>query len=50
LVSALTKGGFSPDQLQAFLPKVMESLKGKLPDDVLDKASGLLPVLETSEK
>jgi hypothetical protein len=50
LLSSLTGAGFSPDQLQKFLPGVMESLKGKLPDDVLKKVSGLLPVPETGAK
>jgi hypothetical protein len=50
LISSLTSAGFSADQLQEFLPKVMESLKGKLPDDVMKQASGLLPVPETSTK
>jgi hypothetical protein len=50
LLTGLTSAGFSTDQLQEFLPKVMESLKGKLPADVMKQASGLLPVPESSTK
>ncbi len=50
LISSLTGAGFSADQLQQFLPSLMESLKGKLPDDLLKQASGLLPMPEMSTK
>ena len=43
LVAKLSKLGFSGEQLQAFLHRVLESLKGKLPEDVTQKISGLLP-------
>jgi hypothetical protein len=36
--------GMSPDQIQSFVPKVMEFLKGKLPENVMNQISGLLPV------
>jgi hypothetical protein len=48
LVAKLNKLGFSAEQLQAFLPRVMESLKGKLPEDVMQKISGLLPTHQES--
>ena len=35
--------GMKPEQVQAFIPKVMEFLKGKLPANVMEKVSGLLP-------
>jgi hypothetical protein len=35
--------GMSPDQIQAFLPKVMEVLKNKLPENVMSQVRGLLP-------
>jgi hypothetical protein len=50
LVSSLTSAGFSGDQLEKFVPGVMESLKGKLPDDLMKQVGGLLPVPETSTK
>jgi hypothetical protein len=43
LASKLTKLGFSPDQLQGFLQNALESLRGKLPADVVDKLSSFLP-------
>jgi hypothetical protein len=36
--------GMTPDQIQGFLPKVLEFLKGKLPEDLMGKISGLLPI------
>jgi hypothetical protein len=50
LISGLTSAGLSADQLQEFLPQVMESLKSKLPGDVMKQVSGLFPVPETSTK
>jgi hypothetical protein len=38
--------GFSADQLQKFIPNVLEFLKGKLPADVMKKVSGLIPAGE----
>jgi hypothetical protein len=35
--------GMSPDQIQGFLPKVLEFLKAKLPANVMKQISGLLP-------
>jgi hypothetical protein len=43
LASKLTQLGFSAEQLQAFLPKVLEFLRGKLPGDVMSQLSGFLP-------
>jgi hypothetical protein len=48
LASKLTQLGFSAEQLQAFLPRVMEFFKGRLPADVVSKVSGLLPAAPTS--
>ena len=45
LFARLGKLGFSPDQLTAFLPKVMEFLRGKLPPEVLEKVEHLIPGL-----
>jgi hypothetical protein len=44
VVSKFSQFGFSADQIQSFLPKVMEALKDKLPEDVMKKVSGLLPM------
>jgi hypothetical protein len=44
LVSKLTQLGFSEEQLQRFLPAVLEFVKGKLPPDVVDKIMGLIPI------
>jgi hypothetical protein len=35
--------GLSPDQIQAFIPKVLEFLKGKLPENVMTQIKGHLP-------
>jgi hypothetical protein len=43
LVSKLTQLGFSADQLQRFIPTVVEFLKNKLPDDVMKKITALIP-------
>lgn len=43
LISRLGQLGFSADQLQAFLPRVLEFLRAKLPPDVLEKVEGLMP-------
>jgi hypothetical protein len=48
LVSKLTQLGFSADQLRAFVPKVLEFLKSKLPPDVLKQVSALIPAQEGS--
>jgi hypothetical protein len=48
LVAKFSHLGFSPEQVQAFLPRVLESLKGKLPEDVMQKISGLLPTHQES--
>ena len=43
LTSSLTQAGFSAEQLEKFLPAVMEFLKGKLPEDTMRQLTGLLP-------
>ena len=45
LFTRLGQHGFSPDQLQAFLPKVLEFFKDKLPPEILQKVEGLVPGL-----
>ena len=45
LFARLSQHGFSADQLQAFLPKVLEFFKDKLPPEALDKVEGLMPGL-----
>src|SRR3954454_11003699 len=46
VVSKLSGFGFSAEQLESFLPKVMEFLRSRLPEDVMNKGSGLLPTPE----
>jgi len=43
LLSKLSGLGISAEQAQAFLPRVMEFLKGKLPDSVTSQISKLFP-------
>jgi hypothetical protein len=45
LFTRLTQHGFSPDQLKAFLPKVLELFKDKLPPEVLGMVEKLVPGL-----
>jgi hypothetical protein len=45
LLTRLSQAGFSAEQLQAFLPKVLEFLQDKLPPEVLEKIKGLMPGL-----
>jgi hypothetical protein len=42
VLSKLTHLGFSPEQLEKFLPGVLEFFKSKLPPDVLNHVSGHL--------
>jgi hypothetical protein len=42
MVAKLGQLGFSADQLKAFVPKVLEFLKGKVPPDVTKQVAGLL--------
>ena len=53
LFTRLGQHGFSPDQLQAFLPKVLEFFKDKLPPEALQMVERLVPglseVAETSD-
>jgi hypothetical protein len=39
----LSRLGFSAEQGQNFLSTVLDFLKNKLPPDVMDKLSGLIP-------
>src|SRR5262245_15836001 len=43
LLSKLSSLGISAEQAKAFIPRVMEFLKGKLPDSVTKQIAGLLP-------
>jgi hypothetical protein len=43
LTGRLAQAGFSAEQLEKFLPAVMEFLKGKLPEDAMKQLTGLLP-------
>jgi hypothetical protein len=43
LVAKFGELGLSADQIHAFFAKVMEFLKGKLPENVTNQISGLLP-------
>jgi hypothetical protein len=42
-LAKLSQLGFSAEQISAFVPKVLEFLKGKVPDNVLEQVNGLLP-------
>jgi hypothetical protein len=42
-LAKLTQLGFSPEQLQQFLPNALEFLKGKLPADVMERISSMIP-------
>lgn len=46
LISKLSSLGISAEQAQAFIPRVMEFLKGKLPESVMKQIAGLLPAHE----
>jgi hypothetical protein len=43
LLSRLSALGLSAEQVQSFLPRVMEFFKSKLPDAVVKQIGGLLP-------
>jgi hypothetical protein len=43
----LAKLGFSADQVQKFLPSVVEFLKTRLPPDIFKQLSGFFPAAET---
>ena len=45
LFTRLAQHGFSPDQLKAFLPKVLEFFKDKLPPEILERVEKLVPGL-----
>jgi hypothetical protein len=46
LISKFGQLGMSADQIQTFIPKVLEFLKGKLPENVMNQIKGLLPIPE----
>ena len=46
LLSKLSEMGLSVEQARAFVPRVMEFLKGKLPESLTKQIAGLLPVPE----
>jgi hypothetical protein len=48
LLAKLTALGFTPDQIGTFMPKVLEFLKGKLPDSVIEQVAKLLPQPEAA--
>ena len=42
-VAKLDQIGMKPEQIEKFIPQVLEFLKGKLPDNVLGQVGNLLP-------
>ena len=50
LAGKLANAGFSMEQVQSFLPQVLAFLKDKLPPDVLQKLSGLIPAATGSPR
>src|SRR5262245_43161808 len=44
VVAQFAQVGMTPDQIQGFIPKVVEFFKGKLPENVMSQVAGLLPV------
>jgi hypothetical protein len=44
LVAQVAQVGMTPDQIQGFLPKVLDFFKGKLPENVMSQVMGLLPI------
>jgi hypothetical protein len=50
MVAKLTHMGLSAEQLQEFVPQVVEFLKSRLPGDVFSKLSGLLPAAKEAVK
>jgi hypothetical protein len=49
-VAKLTQMGFSAEQLQQFLPHAMEFLKKKLPADVMERISSMIPAAGAAGK
>ena len=45
LLATLTKLGFKPEQIQAFLVKALELIKTHLPPDLLEKLVAALPAM-----
>ncbi|HKB02171.1 MAG TPA: DUF2780 domain-containing protein [Gemmataceae bacterium] len=48
MVSKLSNLGLSVDQVKSFLPNVLAFLKDKLPADIVNKISGLIPTPQES--
>ena len=46
MVSKLTAAGFSTEQVERFLPAMLEFLKNKLPADALTQITNLIPTVE----
>jgi hypothetical protein len=44
LVGKLTLLGFSADQLERFVPTALDFLKSKLPSDIMNKITALIPL------
>jgi hypothetical protein len=42
-VAKLGQIGMKPEQIEKFIPLVLEFLKGKLPDNILGQVGNLLP-------
>ena len=45
LLSTLSKLGFKPEQIEAFLPKALEMIKSHLPPELIEKILAALPLL-----
>jgi len=48
VVSKLSQFGMTPEQIEKFVPKVLEFLKGKLPDNILGQVGNLLPTTQAA--
>ena len=46
LLAKFANLGLTPEQIHEFIPKVMEFLKGKLPDNVMNQVTALLPTTQ----
>jgi len=47
LISKLAQLGFSPEQLERFIPTVVQYLRTKLPEDLVKKITPLIPAAAT---
>jgi hypothetical protein len=45
LLSSLSKLGFQPEQIEAFIPKALEFLKNHLPPELVERVIASLPGL-----